>query len=345
MTENIYPAWITQTKADKIFYLSKGLHAHLIIFDLGSVENISAVFQNRTSYLTKYEPNNHSTSVASIAVGDYKGTKISNKIYGLSKGSTIISDGMFEPPPQITCFINIYANKILQLAKLDSTYYIKDNDFSMTNIINVSIGNEELLKKFIHYILSFFVDCSDAIKLKFDLLAVISAGNSNNEITTQTAVDPASLRSKLPYNTIVVAAMEKEYKESLWSQSNYGKQLVDIAAPGENLPVILDNKMHVENHSGTTYAAAIVSATAGLMLSCNPRFTGKQLKNMMIEEADTVDALKNKVIGGKVLNVERAVKKACSSAESVDEYSYDSLSELVTDIPLSNTHDGAREEL
>jgi hypothetical protein len=65
--------------------------------------------------------------------------------------------------------------------------------------------------------------------------------------------------------------------------SNYGN-LIDIYAPGENIPVQTEiNKYGVEN--GTSFAAAFVSGAAALLWSFDPTLTAAEVKDYLIRGA------------------------------------------------------------
>lgn len=103
-------------------------------------------------------------------------------------------------------------------------------------------------------------------------------------------------------NLISVGARDRVMERSIWgekSSSNYGNY-VHIFAPGGKTSVnnsthnILstyvdenNNKTYYSN-GGTSFAAPHVAGVAALMLSVNPYLTAAELKNILINSADTI---------------------------------------------------------
>ena len=182
-----------------------------------------------------------------------------------------------------------------------------------------------------------------------DFLLNIAAGNDGQPLTYQEydtqskKLDytfPAWIRTQNSTNVMLVASLQEDCK-TLRDTSNWSNQYVDIAAPGTNIPVVESLSLDIKEVSGTTYATAIVSGTANLMLACNNRLSGAEIKAIMLKTADVVDELKDKVIGGKVLNIQKAVKAVC---ETDDNFSFDLLNEITT-VGDVNQNAEAREDL
>ncbi|MBD5391043.1 S8 family serine peptidase [bacterium] len=100
------------------------------------------------------------------------------------------------------------------------------------------------------------------------------------------------------------------------SYSNYGKNYVDIFAPGDNIMTTYTNKSLCQMRQGTSFAAPFVSGVAALLLSYNSRFTAKDLKDIIC--APNLDQYGNMIsspvkdmcISGKVLDAGAALKLA-----------------------------------
>lgn len=127
---------------------------------------------------------------------------------------------------------------------------------------------------------------------------------------------PAWIKTQNSTKNIMLVSSLKEDGTTLRDDSNWNHEYIDIAAPGTNIPIITSFNLKIhEKAFGTTFAIAIVSGTANLMLACNNRLPGAKIKEIILDTADVVEMLKDKIIGGKVLNIERAVKAVCEPEE------------------------------
>lgn len=96
----------------------------------------------------------------------------------------------------------------------------------------------------------------------------------------------------------VLATANNDYKCGF---SNYGKNSVDVGAPGDNiLSIKLGNAYQL--HAGTSMATPFVAGAAALALGICPGLTDDRLKNLIIDGADDVSDLSNKCIAEGRLN-------------------------------------------
>lgn len=124
-------------------------------------------------------------------------------------------------------------------------------------------------------------------------------------------------------NFINVGSSSKRFDSTFVSPfSNYGKQNVDLFAPGEEIyTTAKENSYGLD--SGTSLAAPMVSGTAALIWSYYPKLTAAQIKEIIIDSAIpynfevVVPGTKDKKVlfselskSGKVLNVYSAMKLA-----------------------------------
>jgi subtilisin family serine protease len=127
------------------------------------------------------------------------------------------------------------------------------------------------------------------------VLFVAAAGNISMDIDK----DPTFPASYDLENIISVAALNAQ--NGLAYFSNFGKQSVDITAPGHNiLSTVLENKYEV--YSGTSMATPYVAGAMGLLLSQEKNLSFAQIKERLYLTSDPVKYLKRKSVSGGRLN-------------------------------------------
>jgi thermitase len=148
----------------------------------------------------------------------------------------------------------------------------------------------------------------EAIASHPNTLYVVAAGNdASNDDTSPTY--PCSLDLA---NVLCVGASDES--DQLAYFSNFGKQSVDLFAPGVN---ILSTWLGTDYAwaSGTSMASPEVAATAALVLARNPTLTTAQLKRLLIDTADPLPWAVTKSVNGGRLNALSAVRAADSAGD------------------------------
>jgi hypothetical protein len=148
-------------------------------------------------------------------------------------------------------------------------------------------------------------------------LVVFAAGNDGTDNGTF-ALYPANFGSEYLFSGKVLTVLATDRYDAKAAFSNYGKA-VDIGAPGQR---ILSTERYLVapprygDYSGTSPAAAYVSAGAALVFALNPQnwngagapaWKPADVIQHLIASADVVEDLKLACIGGKRLNLRRAV--------------------------------------
>ena len=132
------------------------------------------------------------------------------------------------------------------------------------------------------------------------ILFVAAAGNSR----TNTDSRPHYPSGYEMENIISVAATD--HKDGLARFSNYGLESVDIAAPGVDIFSTIDNSMYGRK-SGTSMATPHIAGAAALIWSVYPDASAEEVKARILEGAETIEKLENKVLSGGRLNLLKAI--------------------------------------
>lgn len=116
-----------------------------------------------------------------------------------------------------------------------------------------------------------------------EMLFVVSAGNNGRDIDSQ-PVYPAALELE---NMLVVSSADSRGRPA--PGSNWGRDSVDLLVPAEEM-LVTDFYGRTRVVSGSSYAAARVSALAACLLQENPEWRAEILKAAILEQAVTPTA-------------------------------------------------------
>jgi len=130
---------------------------------------------------------------------------------------------------------------------------------------------------------------------------VASAGNDALDNDSNFRAYPASYN--LP-GIIAVAATDNQ--DNLASFSNYGAETVDLAAPGVYTYTTAVGGTYALP-SGTSFSGPIVAGAVGLLKTYRPDASAVEIRKTLIDSADQVPSLQNKVVSGGRLNMRRAL--------------------------------------
>lgn len=124
-----------------------------------------------------------------------------------------------------------------------------------------------------------------------NIVVVIAAGNDGLNVDS-------SPRYPVSYgiaNTITVAAINPDL--SLAGYSNYGKNTIDIGAPGTAIESTLPNNNY-GSMSGTSFAAPQVSGAVAFLKSIDIGYSASQIKQAILNGASYISSLADKVRAG-----------------------------------------------
>lgn len=179
--------------------------------------------------------------------------------------------------------------------------YAADNG---AKIINMSFGKSHSPEKDLVW---------EAMKYaeKKGLLLVKAAGNDGDNIDEvvhyPTNFDDKG--NKVVEALLTVGASTPDATNLVASFSNYGKNSVDVFAPGtEILSLVPTNKYKEEQ--GTSMASPITAAVAALVWSHYPKFTAKEVKEIVMESVNKDAQLTDISVSGGVVDAYKAVQLA-----------------------------------
>jgi len=155
--------------------------------------------------------------------------------------------------------------------------YAVDNG---AKVINMSFGKSYSWNKEV---------VEDAIKYAAskDVLLIHAAGNDgqDNDQADNFPNDEDGTSKEIVNNWIEVGASSwKANEEGIGNFSNYGKNSVDIFAPGVDIYSTMPGSTY-KNNNGTSMAAPVVSGVAALLRSYFPKLTAPQVKEILLKSA------------------------------------------------------------
>jgi subtilisin family serine protease len=160
--------------------------------------------------------------------------------------------------------------------------YAVDNG---AKIINMSFGKAYSPEKY-------WVDSAVAYAEQKDVLLVHSAGNENNNLDSNNVFPNPNLvtfkKNASSFITVGASSDPLITETSIAADfSNYGKQNVDLFAPGVKIFSTLPGGNVYGNQDGTSMAAPIVSGVAALIRTYYPSLTAKQVKTILEKTVHT----------------------------------------------------------
>lgn len=154
-----------------------------------------------------------------------------------------------------------------------------------------------------HFLNSLVKEGQKMVSAAPNTLFVFAAGNDNSD-NDKYPTSPTNVKAE---NVISVAATYKY--EYLAPFSNYGKTMVDIAAPG----MVIDSQIPGDDYlkvSGTSQAAPMIANIAAGIKDANPALTPGEIKEILMGTVDEKGFLAAKVKSSGIANPNRAIHAA-----------------------------------
>ncbi|MBN8824773.1 MULTISPECIES: S8 family serine peptidase [unclassified Spirosoma] len=154
--------------------------------------------------------------------------------------------------------------------------YAVDNG---AQIINMSFGKDYSPQRKA-------VEDAERYALSKGVLLVHAAGNDGKDIDTAANYPaPRFMDGTAIPNVITVgASAEPNNAELIASFSNYGKQNVDVFAPGKDIYSTVPGSKY-ENNSGTSMASPVVAGVAAVLKAYFPKLTYADIKRIILQSA------------------------------------------------------------
>jgi len=159
---------------------------------------------------------------------------------------------------------------------------------NVISAINFAIDNDVKILSASYGSPSYIQSLQDSINDAWtnnNIIFVASAGNNGNSVL----IYPSA------YNNVIrVAATNNSDNKAYFS--NYGTT-VDISAPGQQIPTTTLSGSYGYD-TGTSPSSPIIAGILGLMWSRNPSLTNAQLRDILLNNTDNIDALNPTQCGG-----------------------------------------------
>ncbi len=248
--------------ADEIWKTSTGAGVKIVVIDSGVNSSTPAlkgqVLEGFDASEMKGEATDdysgHGTTMAELIAG----TGAGGGLKGLAPDSKIVPMRIADTEQQNKQKVNAFDLR-------DAIRAAADSD---AQIISISWGGDYLQ-----------AGQHEAIQYAQSKGKLLFAGVGNNAKKGNKKQYPASFPE-----TVGVGAIDRSGQVADYSQHG---DVVDIAAPGNDIPTWCDNtfKRYCDGDGGTSAATALASASAALIWSAHPDWTANQVLRVMIESA------------------------------------------------------------
>jgi subtilisin family serine protease len=237
---------------------------------------------------------------------DFSGEKVTNAPTDQHGHGTHVAGIVKSIFPEVKILALKYYNpKASGQANLDATIkalqYAVDNN---VDVINYSGGGPEASVEELRVLKA---------AEKKGILVIAAAGNERSNIDDKRhAYYPASYGLS---NIITVGAHDDGL--NIIPSSNYGKNTVDIAAPGHRIRSAIPSN-GAGYMTGTSQATAFVTGVAAMIKSKHPSMKFDQIKNVILSSSLKVKNFEGKILGAGKLDAGRALELAESVSEKIN---------------------------
>lgn len=158
----------------------------------------------------------------------------------------------------------------------NSIRYAVDNG---AKVINMSFGKNYSPQ-------SELVAAAVAYAASKDVLIVHAAGNDGKNIDVERNFPkPFSPEGERYQHWLEIGASSFQLNQRMLANfSNYGKESVDVFAPGDHIYATMPGSKY-DHNSGTSMAAPVVAGMAAIIRGLYPQFTAPEVRNIIMESA------------------------------------------------------------
>jgi subtilisin family serine protease len=137
------------------------------------------------------------------------------------------------------------------------------------------------------------------------ILSICAAGNSGQDIDVEPTY-PASYDSPFVVSVTSTRLEEPSAEEVHDPSTNWGKNSVDLAAPGTEILSTGARGLAYVEVSGTSFATPHVTGAAALLWSIDPAASPSTIKSLLLNSIDVLPSLEGRVVSGGRLNLGRS---------------------------------------
>lgn len=182
------------------------------------------------------------------------------------------------------------------------------------------------------------------------LILIVPAGN-NGKLLQKEDIDKFPFPQSLyKYNKVIVVGATYNNKSPKFADknSNYSPNIVSIAAPGVNIPVLNVN-CYAHNVSGTSISVPMVTAAIACIWTCNPSMYADDVIKILFQQSTKLDSLKGYVKESRYLNVCAAVNAVCDVEPHIpkkkSEKKLDDASDIILSTPIKHERNDTKKSL
>lgn len=157
---------------------------------------------------------------------------------------------------------------------------------------------------------------------RFDRVLVITSAGNDSKNNDQAGYWPC--QSSIPNNICVGASDANDYKTSF---SSFGRNSVDLLAPGSQIIGAAASSDSYVDKSGTSQAVPHVAGAALLVWDANPNLKAADIKQILLQSVDRLPGAENEVLSAGRLNVYRAILMATGGDPSIADRAFDQVYE------------------